>query len=641
MAVIRCPMCQTENEPTAGFCRLCHARLPEAPPEELQAPPATESPTGEVIPDWLARLRKEVSGEPVSDSPPEATPAAPDLGPPQGAELGWLGDLPQVSDQDEGPPEGDVPEWVGGEEPAEGEIPEWLGKIRAKTRDSEVTGQERPPEPVDGSEEPEAAEPAPTAMAQDPEDESGGLGLPDWLLGSRPDEDPTVPPRPAEADRPAWLEGVTDEPSRELPRVPALVFHDDQELEPAAPEVDLPAISAQVPDWIGDSRPAESPDKPDLAPATLPAWLEAMRPVDTFRSVIEFDAAEDQAVESAGPLAGLRGVLLAEPVVAMPRASSGVGTRADVNERQYAQAELLHRLVDEERREVRPHPVTRRRPDLLRWIVGAALLVAVGIPAILGTPSLPLPAFAPRDLANLIALVDGLPTERPALVVFDYDSSATGEMEAVGAPLLSHLMSRGLRIATLSTRPGGSVLAERLMAQVGAAHAYLRGEDFVHLGYLPGGPAAVQLFADQPRLAVATGFLEDETFRTVWASPVLSGITQLADFGLLVVITSGSEDARAWIEQAEPRLGESPLVTAVGAGAEPLVRPYYESTSPKLDGVLSGLTSATAYEQRLGQAGLAQSRWSAYGTGLFAAELLLGIGASIALISAGLRARRG
>lgn len=634
-------MCQTENEPTAGFCRLCHARLPEAPPDEPEIPEASEAPAGEVIPDWLARLRKEVSGEAVSDPAPEPTAEAPDLGARPEAELGWLGDLPQVSDQDEGPPEGEVPGWVGGDEPAEGEIPEWLGKIRAKARETGEPPDDRTTEPLDLPEEPEAAEPAPPSAAQAEEEAPESLGLPDWLLGSRPDDAPTVPPGPAEAERPAWLEGVTDDPSRELPRVPALVFHHDQQFEPASPEVDLPSISAQVPDWIGDSRPAEGQEKPDLAPATLPAWLEAMRPVDTFRSVIEFDAAEDQAVESAGPLAGLRGVLLAEPVVAMPRASSGAGPRVDVNERQYAQAELLHRLVDEERREVRPRPVARRRPDILRWFVGAALLVAVGIPAILGTPSLPLPAFAPRDLANLIALVDGLPTERPALVVFDYDSSATGEMEAVSAPLLSHLMSRGMRIATLSTRPGGSVLAERLMAQVGAQHAYLRGEDFVHLGYLPGGPAAVQLFADQPRLAVATGFLEDETFGTVWASPVLSGITQLVDFGLLVVITSGSEDARAWIEQAEPKLGESPLVTAVGAGAEPLVRPYYESTSPKLDGVLSGLTSATAYEQRLGQAGLAQSRWSAYGTGLLTAELLLGIGASIALLSAGLRARRG
>jgi hypothetical protein len=365
-----------------------------------------------------------------------------------------------------------------------------------------------------------------------------------------------------------------------------------------------------------------------------------MRPVDTFRSVIEIESAEDQAVESAGPLAGLRGVLLAEPVVAMPRAPGKEAARLDVNERQYAQAELLHRLIEEEQREVRPRAAGKPRPSVLRWVVAAALLLAAGIPAVLGVPSMDLPAFAPPDLASLVGVIDGLPADRPALVVFDYEASATGEMEAVGGPLLSHLMARGVRIATLSTRPGGSVLAERLMALQGAAHNYIRGEDFVHLGYLPGGPAAVQLFAASPRQAVTSGFLADEELTTIWDSPVLAGVGQLSDFGMMAVITSGSEDARVWIEQSEPFLGDSPLVTAVSAGSEPLVRPYFEASKPKVNGILSGLTSAVAYERRLGRPGLAHSRWSSYGMGLQTAEALIVIGAVIALTGGAVRARR-
>jgi hypothetical protein len=365
-----------------------------------------------------------------------------------------------------------------------------------------------------------------------------------------------------------------------------------------------------------------------------------MRPVDTFRSVVEIESAEDQAVESAGPLAGLRGVLLAEPVVAMPRAPSGKAVRVDVNERQYAQAELLHRLIEEEQREVRPRAAAKARPSVLRWAVAAALLLAVGVPGIFGVPAMDLPAFAPRDLASLVGVVDAVATDRPALVVFDYEAGATGEMEAVAGPLLSHLMERGVPMATLSTRPGGSVLAERLMALVGAGHNYVRGEDFVHLGYLPGGPAAVQLFVASPRQAVTSGFLEDEALVTIWDSPVLAGVTQLSDFTLMAVITSGSEDARVWIEQSEPFLGEVPLVTVVSAGSEPLVRPYFESSDPRVNGILSGLTSAVAYEQRLGRPGLAHSRWSSYGLGLLAAEVLIVLGAVGGITRGAFRSRR-
>jgi hypothetical protein len=434
--------------------------------------------------------------------------------------------------------------------------------------------------------------------------------------------------------------GVTDEGSGEFPRVPALVVEGQAPPAAPTPDLDLSSISESVPEWMAEARPAEGGDRPDLAPATLPNWLEAMRPVDTFRSVIEIESVEDQAVESAGPLAGLRGVLLAEPVVAMPRAPSGESTRLEVNERQFAQAELLHRLVEEEQRDVRPHPAVRPRPGVLRWLVAAVLLLAVGVPAILGVPALPLPAFAPRDLAALVGVVDSVPANRPALIVFDYEAGATGEMEAVAGPLVSHLMARGIPIATLSTRPGGSVLAERLMALEGAAHNYVRGEDFVHLGYLPGGPAAVQLFAASPREAVTSGFLESEALTTIWDSPVLAGVAALSDFTLMAVVTSGSEDARVWIEQTDPYLGESPLVTVVGAGSEPLVRPYYESSDPKLNGILSGLTSAVAYEQRLGRPGLAHARWSSYGMGLLAAEVLIVLGAVTALTSGVVRRRR-
>jgi hypothetical protein len=639
--VIRCQMCQTENEVGAEYCRLCHARLPEAP----VGPPSDDE--GEAVsdsgqmPEWLSRLRQEVSGETPSSPPPEKPPA--DDG------LEWLGEMPEVVGEEEGPPPGEVPEWVGEAppSPAEGDVPEWLARIRAKAKGSEEAPEAEAfpqsavePETPETREEAPAPRPAPPApeMAAPLEPEQpGSLGLPEWLMGAAPREE--APAAPSEPDRPAWLEGMTSDDSQEMPRVPALVFDSE---EPGAPaDIDLTDISSAIPDWMAEAGPGESkPDRPDLAPATLPAWLEAMRPVDTFRSVVEFDSTEDQAVEAAGPLAGLRGVLLAEPVVAMPRSPSGETTRLDVNEKQYAQAELLHRLVEEERQEARPRPAGRRRPGVLRWVIGASLLVAVGLPAILGFPSFDLPAFAPVDLASLVGLVETVPAESRALVVFDYEPGMTGEMEAVAGPLVSHLMERGVLLATLSTRPGGPALAERLMARVGATHNYVRGEDFVHLGYLPGGPAAVELFATAPEAAVPAGYLQDPEAGSVWQSPVLSGVQALSDFALLVVITSGSDDARVWIEQAQPHLGGKPLVAVVSAGAEPLVRPYYESTEPKVAGMLSGLTSATAYEQRLGRPALAHSRWSSYGLGLLAVEVLIALGAFGGLTSLALRLRR-
>jgi hypothetical protein len=193
------------------------------------------------------------------------------------------------------------------------------------------------------------------------------------------------------------------------------------------------------------------------------------------------------------------------------------------------------------------------------------------------------------------------------------------------------MMAKGLRLATLSTRPTGPPLAERLLRQRASAFNYESGQDYVHLGYLSGGVPAIQLFAAGPRQAVLSGFAASidpaDGSRAGWSSPVLNGVQSLSDFGAVAVITAGAESARAWIEQAGPYLGDTPLVMVLSAGVEPMIRPYYESLDPQVAGLLSGEPAAVAYELRTGRAGPAVERWNPFGLAILVAELLLICGA--------------
>jgi hypothetical protein len=257
-------MCQTENPAGDEFCRLCHARLPAAPPPDIPSDEAAEEEAEGLLPDWLSRLREEISGEP-SSSPPPVRPKAAN-------ELEWLGEMPQVAGEEKGPPTGEVPAWVGetpsGAAPEEHKVPEWLARIRAKAQES---GQESGifERPVIPGEEPggawqttsealsaPASESAESGASPEP---SGSLGLPDWLLTARPNEAPPAVPTTAEPERPAWLEGVSDISDKDLPHVPALVFDTDIPSVEPQPDIDLSVISSQVPDWMGDGRAAEAP----------------------------------------------------------------------------------------------------------------------------------------------------------------------------------------------------------------------------------------------------------------------------------------------------------------------------------------------------------------------------------------------
>jgi len=281
----------------------------------------------------------------------------------------------------------------------------------------------------------------------------------------------------------------------------------------------------------------------------------------------------------------------------------------------------------------------------VRWVVSAVLLLAVVLPVTVGTPSFPLPSQVSRDLLPWMALVDALPVDRPSLVVFDYDPGYSGEMNAVAGPFIDQLMERGVPVVSLSTRPSGPALAAGLLDQVASRHGVPAGTGYLHLGYLSGGPTAVQIFAAAPRDAVWKGFglpvdAEGQEVCSGWDCPILSNVQRLSDFGMVALISSGTENARTWAEQAHPFMGQVPLVMVLSAGAEPLIRPYYEALQPQVNGILSGLPAAVAYEQANQLPGEAHARWNPFGAALMAIEFMLAAGIVYGLARRVLRSGR-
>ncbi len=320
-------------------------------------------------------------------------------------------------------------------------------------------------------------------------------------------------------------------------------------------------------------------------------------------------------------------MLMAEPVVAKPRTSSASASRLEVTERQYAQAELLQRLVEQEAQEVRAGPERPFSLPITRWIVTLVLIVSILLPYgfdQLGFQGFATPIVQSRDVDPFISQVNAIPTDQPALVVFDYTPGYSGELDTVARSVLVHLVDRDIPIVTLSTRVTGPPLAERLMREISAEGADDEAR-FLHLGFLSGGPTAIQLFAVSPRDAILTGFRLPEGLsrQNVWASPVLQDVNRLSDFSAVVVITAGTETARTWAEQTQAWIGESPLMMVLSAGAEPLIRPYYESLDRQVDGVLTGLPSAVAYQQNTGQSVAALQSWDSFGSGLLMVEIIL------------------
>jgi hypothetical protein len=637
-----------------------------------------EMPAGPEADDWAARIGHETPDwlKAISDEPPATGPA------PAAAEE--LPDWLKPADEPSRPaeqvqsdvPDFETPDWlkeIAGEPdeiaapepeawtPAEGgeDLPAWLT----------FAGQESPPsepEPQAGAQDFEisawlsqSAETSPQAESDAPQPAGEDSGMLSWLDAL---EDETQEPAPAsetpeqaiEANDLSWLDdlestysGLAIESDQPGAGSDALTVGANMDEDGSLERGDLPA-------WLMGAVAAEPSASETVEPAggegeesglkveELPSWLQAMRPVGP--AMLDPDVAGDtepQPLEGAGPLAGLRGVLPAEPDIAQVEKPPVYSARLRVSEAQEVQAKMLADLLEAE---VQPREALTRpalaSTTVMRVAIALALMLALLAPIVTGLPAF-LPPVIPPEVAAVHDLVGGLPTGAPVLVAIDYDPGFSAEMDAIARTTLAHVISAGAVPVMISTTPTGPMQAERLIGQVAADSFPLAAtQDYINLGFVPGGAMGISSFIQSPGATLPL----ELTGLNAWSFPALQGVDSLAGFRLILVATESSERARSWIEQIQSQAGAlpeiPPLVMLVSAQTAPMVRPYYQARPAQVQGLVSGLDGALAYETGVAQRGPAAQYWSPFNVGLAIAALLMFLGAMINLLAQRLPAGR-
>jgi hypothetical protein len=659
-----------------------------------EAAPAPE-PAGE-MPDWLKEmhtgsLTESPAASPFGESEAPAAPAADDSSPswlsaaptPAGELPDWLkkatGNLPPLeADQASA-----APDWMQGAAqpaaPAE-EVPDWLSGMGGAPLDASAAPalsaeaplpailpgpgdadlmkglETAPPEPVVEDESPDwlkslglaSATAEPSAPALDT-----GAPIsdePDWIKSLR--SEPAAPAEPSRLDdipsletsaEPDWLASLRSEAPEEAPSRPVTApFTAASPFAAAAAQP--PAPSGAEPDWLSalrPSAPAEYPEEAaalpaDIAPGELPSWLRAMRPVDVSQASLEPEV--DDYEEPVGVLAGMRGILRAEPVVVLPgKAAARVHTLV-TSEAHTKQAALLARML---KADTEAAPAAKRKARAIPW---ERLLITVLLPIVIaatpfGIKGLYLaPANMRPETAAAYEAASRLPADRPVLVAFDYEPAQAGELEPVANALVSHLARRGVPLVGVSTSPTGAALAELMLNDIASTYAYT--DTLINLGYLPGGPIGLAQFALTPRSSVRADYGGRAAINGVpiWDQPLLASVRTLGDFGAVVLVSASPESVRAWLEQTRAVAPQARFIVGASAGAEPLVRPYYESSGAPIAGLVSGFVGAAQYQQKAGlsiesveETDDLLLRWETLGTGLMLAALLMVFGNAIHL----------
>lgn len=657
-------------------------------PDWFAGASSPEAPAEEPAPDWLASLGEEAQPEEQEAAPeldwlsalsaeePAAAPEPPAIAPAEEPAPDWLAGLGEAAQPEEpaaapepdwmsafgapaqpaAPPEEAVPDWFAGVEapgappvieaaaPAEEAAPDWMGVI------------ETPAAATEGA-EPDWATgfdlPLPAAEEIAEPDWLGDFGAP----GAAAEETPL--PEPAlEDEMPDWLVGMQPENLAILGEAAREAEGDEAEaaVEEIAEEtvVEGEALApGELPSWIEAARPSGRLDRWGIKvppESEVPAWAEALSPF-----VRELPLRPDEArEESAGPLAGLKGALLAEPIMAIPGKPESI-SQLVVTELDTRQARLLESIVGELYEEAeteslspeevaqwagaagrpkeKPRPARARqrvRFSPMRLLLSAVLLVALIVPFFL-------PGGASEAVSTPPAVIDAMAqVEQVAagdlvLVAFEYGAAEAAELSPGAQAIVEHLADRGARIVTLTTNPIGAIIGHGLVADAVEG----TGAQSVDLGYLAGflgGLRALVAHDADAKNPPPPQFALDYRGEATGLS-----VSSLRESFRLIVVLPGQYDAlRAWLEQVNSVTGREdaalpgravPMVAVVGAGVEPVAAAYAESG--QLKGYVAGYSGALAYAQARGGAALftkPEARRVSVTAGVIVAAALIALG---------------
>ena len=575
---------------------------PETPAEEPAAEiPAEEPLVASETPDWISRLESSPSGseaEPVEAMEPisgEEVPA-------------WIRDADETQPSLEAEPALELP--------GEGELPDWLSFTPSESAGEAVAGEEGIPAWMDAPVEPT-------------EDAGIPAGTPSWLGEFAAAAPPLSEEELDEEGEPvsAFVEG--SEAWLSLPE--AGHIPETTGMEDLAGETSLipPFLSDEVPEWLGQESaegspveeaeslptpPIEEPiaeGEPSLEMASLPTWLEAMRPVEAVAPA--HAPTVQEKIERVGPLAGMQGVLPGEETAVQYHKPPTYSGRLRISETQRTHADVLQEAIQNL---VQPKPIaaeSRLVPQTVtRLLVTILILLVMLIPILGGTRASQLPAATPAHVSSLFTTLHS-PAEAPQriLLAVEYEAGLAGEMQIISTSVLEDLVKRNAQLAVLSTQPTGVALAESLLQSAGVS------EDAVaRLGYLPGSELGLQSLTQDLRVALPSGN---------WDHPLVREINSLDDFDAILVISSNADISRGWLEQVQPAITGKPILMITSAQSAPILQPYLQSR--QLSGMIGGLIDGAAYDRLTGRTdGAARRAWDSYQFGLILVILLIILG---------------
>ena len=220
-----------------------------------------------------------------------------------------------------------------------------------------------------------------------------------------------------------------------------------------------------------------------------------------------------------------------------------------------------------------------------RRIVFILVAIAVIIPTLL---KVSFPITVSRPTKSVYDFIDELPEDATILMAFNYGPSSLAELEPMAVAVLRHCFKNRVRVIGMTLFNYGARLGDRVMGDIAAEMGAIDGEDYVFLGFRPGGT--------QVMLGMGTAI--DSVFETDYQKKALSEIPMMRDVKnydqlALVLDLASAATPDSWITFVRTRYAQEIAAGVTGVMVSELY-PYLQSG--QLVGLMPGLLGAAEYE---------------------------------------------
>ncbi len=221
-----------------------------------------------------------------------------------------------------------------------------------------------------------------------------------------------------------------------------------------------------------------------------------------------------------------------------------------------------------------------------RRIVFILVALAVIIPMLLPV-SLPVSVSEPTQ--QLYDYIDALPAESTIMLAFDYGPSSLAELNPMARAVLRQCFDKDVHVIGFTLVADGTTLASTLMREVAEEKGAVDGEDYVFLGFRPGGTQVMLGMGN----SISSVFETDYSGNTTTEIPMMTDITNYDEIALLIDLASGST-TEIWIIYTNVRYD---LQIAAGVTGVIISQMYPYLQTGQLVGLIPGILGAAQYER--------------------------------------------